>query len=712
MFPVAAAIAALFAIVVIASSPTRVDAVATCASAASPQCPGGCTRDVPVPCPLGARDCCKVMATAPARTCYQYHDSGYLDGGSFIVPVGGSYPNCPAGFTSTGTCTKCSHYSCPFCSWDGCCYCNTMGYRRTCSRALACPRYTTGVCETCADRYYKAATGKCATCPAGHRCTGGTKAACAPGTFSTAGAAACVPCGAGTVSAVRGAALCTPCTGNTYAAHGATACLPCPATSTCAGGVTAACPAGTFTDAAHAACTPCPPGFRCAGGEKAACAPGSYQDEGARAACKPCAAAPRDHYRGGCGGARAGAVRPCTASCAAGAFLAGRCAAGATRDTAACAPCAACDAAAQVRVGCGGAGGAGRCRTVCARLGRGNATHPRDEPHFEAAPATPDRDRECRPCSDFADAAALMAANGTAPTDASRAWERVCYRAPPPPPAAPGRAVPGAFERYCRALGFAPRGRGLEAPAPCVGATAGAAALVAIGGAALLLVWARRRKRRAVGRLARLHHAEMSEIEDQLECAQNMQVNPMWGCRGDYVKEEEAAGPGASTPSSSGHGGPEADAAAIAELELQEMAASRRQDAATVKALQGELRRLKREKELGMWTAPDLARPGRKNKKNKKKGREFQALSVVSEENPCDREGWHKLTDPSSGREYWFNEQSHETSWTGPRSSSTGGGAGSQTSGGDASDGSGGQHVFLVKPYVLQGAGDNQQADV
>lgn len=63
----------------------------------------------------------------------------------------------------------------------------------------------------------------------------------------------------------------------------------------------------------------------------------------------------------------------------------------------------------------------------------------------------------------------------------------------------------------------------------------------------------------------------------------------------------------------------------------------------------------------------------------------------MDEEKASDRGdgGWSKLKDPTSGRMYFFNSKTCETSWTMP--------------GGDDSGSGGGRHVFLVKPYVLKG---------
>lgn len=159
---------------------------------------------------------------------------------------------CPAGKyspggPSTAVCTNCTAGT----------YCPSVGA----SSPVSCPpgKYTDTAgqtaCKACDMGFYSDAPGSnsstCAgRCSAGYYCTGGSIAACPPGTYSIPGLYFCLVCPAGrfgNVSALSSPECSGPCaTPGTY----------CPTGSTSPNGVL--CPPGTYSISNATACTACP----------------------------------------------------------------------------------------------------------------------------------------------------------------------------------------------------------------------------------------------------------------------------------------------------------------------------------------------------------------------------------------------------------------------------------------------------------------------
>jgi hypothetical protein len=143
----------------------------------------------------------------------------------------------------------------------------TYAYTNACTHA-----------RTCTDIHTYIHTGTFKT--SDYNCT-----RCAPGYFSFAGSADCVPCRAGTYSTEPPSGTCTPCYGGSYGLTEAAT-----NKSICEG-----CPAGTFSTelgaSSRAACQDCPSGFfssQNAATSCSSCLPGSYSSSPGATTCTRC----------------------------------------------------------------------------------------------------------------------------------------------------------------------------------------------------------------------------------------------------------------------------------------------------------------------------------------------------------------------------------------------------------------------------------------
>ena len=218
---------------------------------------------------------------------------------------------CAAGFYALGgatECTPCPEGSmCPSASQAPTpCLPGTVSHiaSRTCSpcpAGFSCPTATYYDIVACAAGTTSAPGAvACSACPAGKRCPDAADAAlqpaCAPGTYSTGGAAEeCEGCPAGWECPSATGEANRPCAVGFYSLGGAVAlCQPCPAGHACesAAALPVPCTNGTVSLAGQAACSPCPTGRACPnpdGTGQTACGAGTYATGGATA-CSPCPA--------------------------------------------------------------------------------------------------------------------------------------------------------------------------------------------------------------------------------------------------------------------------------------------------------------------------------------------------------------------------------------------------------------------------------------
>ncbi len=147
-------------------------------------------------------------------------------------------------------------------------------------------------------------------CPAGTSSPGGAGnvscSTCPRGTYSTTGAAACLPCTAGYVCNGTGSPTPTQyaCPMGTYSTSGASTCLPCPSGTY-----------GASTALPNASCSGlCPAGYACVPGSTnataALCGPGTYSP-GGTSACIPC---PAGRYGSQFGAISSSCTGPCNVS--------------------------------------------------------------------------------------------------------------------------------------------------------------------------------------------------------------------------------------------------------------------------------------------------------------------------------------------------------------------------------------------------------------
>lgn len=122
----------------------------------------------------------------------------------------------------------------------------------------------------CAEGFYPCDS-YCEICTEGFYCDGRSEMACAPGTYSAAGAVSCTRCPAGSISGAM-AAGCTRCVAGAYTDDGVV-CRVCPAGHACPDGVLGAlCGLGGHAAEGAGVCTSCG-GDAVSQPERAACTP-------------------------------------------------------------------------------------------------------------------------------------------------------------------------------------------------------------------------------------------------------------------------------------------------------------------------------------------------------------------------------------------------------------------------------------------------------
>ena len=120
-------------------------------------------------------------------------------------------------------------------------------------------------CTKCSSGYYINSSNTCTKCEAGFYCNGISKAQCAAGKYSPAGASGCTTCPAGKYSQA-GATACSSCQAGKWSAAGASSCYTCSAGWACDGTSTYQCPAGWYAAAGSSGCKPCAGGTYSAAG--------------------------------------------------------------------------------------------------------------------------------------------------------------------------------------------------------------------------------------------------------------------------------------------------------------------------------------------------------------------------------------------------------------------------------------------------------------
>ena len=174
----------------------------------------------------------------------------------------------------------------------------------TCSSVIgACLECTNlSKCTQCSSGYYINSSNTCTKCEAGFYCNGISKAQCAAGKYSPAGASGCTTCPAGKYSQA-GATVCSSCQAGKWSAAGASSCYTCSAGWACDGTSTYQCPAGWYAVAGSSGCKPCAGGTYSAAGASSCFACSSkwaYCTSCNNSACTACSSGYVLNGSGGC----------------------------------------------------------------------------------------------------------------------------------------------------------------------------------------------------------------------------------------------------------------------------------------------------------------------------------------------------------------------------------------------------------------------------